>query len=218
MQLFIDSANPQEVKKMTDLGIIDGVTTNPTLATKAGIAYKDAVSQILKMVEDDVSLEVLSTDTHGMVHEAQELVKLADNVVVKLPTTEEGLKALQILKSAGVRINMTLVFSPNQALLVAKLGAYIVSPFAGRLDDIGESAIETMQEIRKIYDNYSFETKILFASVRSPLHVKQAALIGCDIATCPYDVLEKLVKHPLTDVGLKKFLADFAESKQKPLV
>lgn len=218
MQLFIDSTNPQEVKKMADLGIIDGVTTNPTLATRAGITYKDAVSQILKMVEGDVSLEVLSTDTAGMVREAQELVKLADNVVVKLPTTEEGLKALQILKSDGIRINMTLVFSPNQALLVAKLGAYIVSPFAGRLDDIGESAIETMQEIRKIYDNYSYETKILFASVRSPLHVKQAALIGCDIATCPYEVLEKLVKHPLTDVGLKKFLEDFKESKQKPLV
>lgn len=218
MLLFIDSANPKEVQQMVELGIIDGVTTNPTLATRAGIDYKKAVAQILAIVKGDVSLEVLSTETAGMVKEARELVKLADNVVVKLPTTEEGLKALTILKSDGIRINMTLVFSPNQALLVAKLGAYIVSPFAGRLDDIGESAIETMQEIRKIYDNYSYETKILFASVRSPLHVKQAALIGCDIATCPNEVLEKLVKHPLTDVGLKKFLDDFAESKQKPLV
>lgn len=203
---------------MTDLGIIDGVTTNPTLAIKAGVNYREAVDQILKTVAGDVSLEVLATEAKAMVKEAQKLAKLADNVVVKLPTTEEGLKALQILKSTGIRINMTLVFSPNQALLVAKLGAYIVSPFAGRLDDIGESAIETMQEIRKIYDNYSYETKILFASVRSPLHVKQAALIGCDIATCPYEVLQKLAKHPLTDIGLKKFLDDFAESKQKPLV
>lgn len=153
-----------------------------------------------------------------MLREARALAKLHKNVVVKLPTTEEGLKALKILKSEGMRINMTLVFSANQALLVGKLGTYIVSPFAGRLDDIGHTAIDVIEEIRQIYDNYGFETQILFASVRTPLHVKQAALAGADIATCPYDVLEKLVKHPLTDVGLKKFLDDFRESKQKPLV
>lgn len=218
MQLFIDSANPHEVKKMSDLGIIDGVTTNPTLATKAGIPYKKAVDEILKIVNDNVSLEVLSTDTGGMVREGMKLAKLGDNVIVKLPTTEEGLKALKLLKAEGVRINMTLVFSPNQALLAAKLGAYIVSPFAGRLDDIGATAIDLVQEIKTIYSNYGFETKILFASVRSPLHVKQAAIVGCDIATCPFDVLEKLARHPLTDVGLKKFLDDFAQSKQEPLV
>ncbi|MEK9146968.1 MAG: fructose-6-phosphate aldolase [Patescibacteria group bacterium] len=218
MKLFIDSANPQEIKKMADLGIIDGVTTNPTLATKAGLNYQEAVDLILNTVDGDISLEVLSTDTEGMLKEARALVKLHNNVVVKLPTTEEGLQALKILKNEGVRINMTLVFSANQALLVAKLGAYIVSPFAGRLDDIGHAAIDVIEEIRQIYDNYAFETQVLFASVRSPLHVKQAALAGADIATCPFEVLEKLVKHPLTDIGLKKFLDDFAQSGQKPLV
>ena len=218
MKLFIDSAIPDEVKKMWDAGIIDGVTTNPTLATKAGIEYKAAVSQILSTVDGDISLEVLSIDTEGMVKEGRTLAKLHHNVVVKLPTTTEGLKALKILNAEGIRVNMTLVFSANQALLVAKQNAYIVSPFAGRLDDIGHTAIDLISEIRQIYDNYGFETQILFASVRSPLHVKQAALAGCDIATCPYDVLEKLIKHPLTDIGLKKFLDDFKESKQEPLV
>lgn len=218
MKLFIDSANPQEVKELTELGIIDGVTTNPSLATKAQITYKDAVEQILKTIDGDVSLEVLSTEASGMLTEARALAKIHKNVVVKLPTTAEGLKALKILKAEGLRINMTLVFSANQALLAAKLGAYIVSPFAGRLDDIGHTAIDVISEIRQIYNNFGFETQILFASVRSPLHVKQAALAGCDIATCPYDVLKKLVEHPLTDVGLKKFLEDFKASGQKPLV
>ena len=218
MKLFIDSTNPEEVKKIAELGILDGVTTNPSLATKAGIDYKTAVSEILKIVNGDVSLEVLSTDTSGMIKEARALANLHKNVVVKLPTTPEGLKALKILTAEKVRINMTLVFSANQALLVGKLGAYIVSPFAGRLDDIGHTAIDVISKIRQIYDNYSFETQILFASIRSPLHVKQAAMMGCDIATCPYEVLEKLVHHPLTDVGLEKFLADFKESGQKPLI
>src|SRR3989338_2489945 len=218
MKLFIDSANPEEVKKIADLGILDGVTTNPTLATKAGVDYKTAVSEILKIVDSDVSLEVLSTDTQGMIKEARTLSSLHKNVVVKLPTTSEGLRALKILKVEKIRINMTLVFSANQALLVAKLGAYIASPFAGRLDDIGHTAIDLISEIRQIYDNFGFETQILFASVRSPLHVKQAALAGCDIATCPYEVLEKLVQHPLTDIGLEKFLADFKESGKKNLI
>src|SRR3989339_1742954 len=218
MKLFIDSANPQEVKKMWEAGIIDGVTTNPSLATKAGIDYKQAVNQILVTVNGDISLEVLSKDTQGMLREARALAKLHKNVVVKLPTTPEGLKALKILNAQKIRINMTLVFSANQALLVGKLGAYIASPFAGRLDDIGHTAIDIISEIRQIYDNFAFETQILFASIRSPLHVKQAALAGCDIATCPYEVLEKLVHHPLTDIGLDKFLADFKASGQKPLV
>src|SRR4030042_6605490 len=217
MKLFIDSANPVEVAKMWDAGIIDGVTTNPTLATKAGIEYKKAVNTILKTVKGDISLEVLSTNTAGMVKEARALVKLGKNVVVKIPTTPDGLKALKILNRDGIRVNMTLVFSANQALLVGKLGAYIISPFAGRLDDIGHNAIDVILEIRRIYSNFNFTTQILFASVRSPLHVKQAALAGCDIATCPFDVLEKLVKHPLTDIGLKNFLDDFKKSKQKPL-
>lgn len=218
MQLYIDSAVPEEVEKMMALGIIDGVTTNPSLAAKAGMTYKEAVSKILKIVPDNISLEVLSTNAEGMTKEGRKLAKLGKNVVVKLPTTEEGLKALKVLAKEHIRVNMTLVFSANQALLVAKLGAYIVSPFVGRLDDIGQTGIDLIDEIRQIYDNYDFKTKILFASVRSPLHVKQAALVGADIATCPTDILEKLVKHPLTDIGLKKFLEDFAASGQKPLV
>lgn len=218
MQIFIDSANPKEVKAVNELGIIDGVTTNPTLAAKAGVSYKEAVDEILKTVDDNVSLEVLSTEAESMVEEARKLTKLSSKVIVKLPTTEEGLKALKKLSLQGIRVNMTLVFSANQALLAAKLGAFIVSPFVGRLDDIGQTGRELISEIKQIYDNYKFPTKILFASVRSPLHVKEAALIGADIATCPYDVLEKLVKHPLTDIGLKRFLDDFTKSKQKPLV
>lgn len=218
MKLFIDSANPDEVKAMWEAGIIDGVTTNPTLATKAGVEYRKAVDEILATVDGDVSLEVLSVNTEGMLKEARHLAKLHKNVVVKLPTTPEGLKALRILNGEGIRINMTLVFSANQALLVGKNQAYIVSPFAGRLDDIGHTAIDLISEIRQIFDNYDFKTQILFASVRSPLHVKQAALAGCDIATCPFEVLEKLIKHPLTDIGLKKFLDDFKNSGQKPLV
>lgn len=218
MKLFIDSAIPDEITKMWDAGIIDGVTTNPSLAAKAGIEYKQAVKQILSTVDGDISLEVLSTDTDGMVREGKELAKMHHNVVVKIPTTAEGLKALKILNQEGIRINMTLVFSANQALLVAKQHAYIVSPFAGRLDDIGHTSMDLITEMRQIYDNFHFETQILFASVRSPLQVKQAALAGSDIATVPFDILSKLIKHPLTDIGLKQFLSDFKESNQEPLV
>ena len=218
MKIFIDSANPKEIAEIADLGILDGVTTNPTLAAKAGIAYQKAVEQILKIVDGDVSLEVLSTDADGMAKEARKLTKIHNNVVVKLPTTEEGLKALKTLVAEDIRVNMTLVFSANQALLAAKLGAYLVSPFVGRIDDAGESGVEVVRKIRQIYDNYNFETQILFASVRSINHVEEAALVGADIATCPYEVLKKLVEHPLTDIGLKKFLDDFRESHQKPLV
>lgn len=203
---------------MADLGIIDGVTTNPSLATKAGMTYREAVTQIIKTVDDNVSLEVLATDAPNMVAEGRKLAKISNKVIVKLPTAPEGLKALKTLKLDGIRVNMTLVFSANQALLAAKLGAYIVSPFVGRLDDIGQTGTELITEIKQIYENYKFETKILFASVRSPLHVKEAALIGADIATCPYDILEKLANHPLTDTGLERFLEDFKNSGQKPLV
>lgn len=218
MLLFIDSANPKEVKEMAQIGIIDGVTTNPSLAARAGVPYKTAVKEILAAVKDNVSLEVLSEDAKGMVAEGKKLAKLGQNVVVKLPTTTEGLKALQLLNAEGIRVNMTLVFSANQALLVGKLGAYLVSPFVGRLDDIGQTGTDLVEEIRVIYDNYAFDTKILFASVRSPEHVKQAAIIGADAATCPYEVLKQLVKHPLTDIGLKRFLDDYKASKQSPLV
>lgn len=218
MKLFIDSANPQEVEEMAELGIIDGVTTNPSLVGKAGVTYDAAVKRILKVVKDNVSLEVLSTDAKGMVAEGKKLAALGKNVVVKLPTTEEGLKALQQLNKAGIRVNMTLVFSANQALLVGKLGAYFVSPFIGRLDDIGQTGMDLIDEIKVIYDNYGIKTKILVASVRNPIHVKDAAIIGADIATCPYTVLKQLIKHPLTDTGMDKFLEDFKKSGQKPLV
>lgn len=218
MKLFIDSANPKEIKTMWEVGIIDGVTTNPTLATKAGVDYRKAVEEIIRIVDGDISLEVLATDTVGMVKEGRALAKIHNNIVVKLPTTADGLKALKILSEEGIRVNMTLVFSANQALLVAKLGAYIVSPFVGRLDDIGQTGTDLISEIQQIYRNYNFETQVLFASVRSPLHVKQAALAGCEIATVPYDILQKLTKHPLTDSGLKTFLEDFDKSKQKSLV
>jgi len=218
MKIFIDSANPKEVKEVWEAGIIDGVTTNPSLATKTGTEYKKAVSEILDIVDGDISLEVIATETVAMVKEGRALAKLHNNVVVKLPTTLDGLKALQILQTEGIRVNMTLVFSATQALLVAKAGAYIVSPFVGRLDDIAQDGVDLIREIKQIYTNYNFDTQILFASVRSPLHVKQAALLGADIATCPYDVLEKLIKHPLTDIGLKKFLDDFKDSKQEPLI
>lgn len=218
MQLFIDSANPKEVEEMVDIGIISGVTTNPTLATKAGVSYQEAVTRILKAVKDNVSLEVLATEHKEMVVEGRRLAKLGKNVVVKLPATEEGLKALSTLTKEGIRVNMTLVFSANQALLAAKLGAYFVSPFIGRLDDIGQTGMDLIDEIKTIYDNYQFKTKILVASVRHPIHVKEAALIGADIATCPYDVLKQLIKHPLTDVGIERFLVDFKKSGQKPLV
>jgi transaldolase len=218
MQLFIDSANPQEVEEMASLGIIDGVTTNPSLVGKAGVTYQEAVTRILKVVKDNVSLEVLAIDAKGMVAEGKKLAALGKNVVVKLPTTEEGLKALTILNKAGIRVNMTLVFSANQALLAGKLGAYFVSPFIGRLDDIGQTGMDLIDEIKVIYNNYDIKTKILVASVRNPIHVKDAALIGADIATCPYTVLKQLVKHPLTDAGIDKFLEDFAKSGQKPLV
>ena len=218
MKLFIDSANPVEVEEMSALGIIDGVTTNPSLAVKAGVTYKEAVRRILKAVKDNVSLEVLSADSKGMVEEGRKLSKLGKNVVVKLPTTEEGLKALPLLTKEGIRVNMTLIFSANQALLAAKLGAHFVSPFIGRLDDAGQNGMDLIEEIKTIYENYRFKTQILVASVRHPIHVKEAALIGADIATCPYDVLKKLIKHPLTDIGLETFLKDFKASGQNPLV
>ncbi len=218
MQLYLDSANPQEVEELASLGIIDGVTTNPSLVGKAGVTYQEAVTRILKSVKDNVSLEVLSEDAQGMASEGKKLAALGKNVVVKLPTTEEGLKALTVLRKSGIRVNMTLVFSANQALLVAKLGATFVSPFIGRLDDAGQTGMDLIEEIKIIYENYDYKTKILVASVRNPIHVKEAALIGADIATCPYAVLKQLVKHPLTESGLTKFSEDFKKSGQKPLV
>lgn len=219
MKLFIDSANLDEIKTAASWGIVDGCTTNPTLAAKNGVRdFLPLAKQIMKIVPGPVSVEALSQYSAEMVREGIALAKLGKNVVIKLPATFEGLKACRALVNKKISVNMTLVFSPNQALLVAKAGATYVSPFVGRLDDIGDHGNEVVEEILAIYENYGFITQVLYASVRSPLHVKQAALMGCHIATCPFAVLEKLIQHPLTDAGLEKFLLDWKKSGLKPLV
>jgi len=219
MKLFIDSANLEEIKTAMSWGIIDGCTTNPTLAAKNGVTdFLPIAQQILKLVQGPVSLEVVATDYDGMMREGNKLAKLAPHVVVKLPITTDGLKACRDLTKKKIKVNMTLCFSALQALLVAKMGAAYVSPFVGRLDDIGDHGNDMVEETIAIYANYRFTTQVLFASVRSPLHVKQAALMGADIATCPFNVLDKLVKHPLTDKGLDTFLSDWKKSGLKPLV
>lgn len=209
MQLFLDTANLADIKKYAELGIVNGVTTNPTLVAKEGVSLKERTIEICKVVKGDISAEVISTDYQGILKEARAIAKWHKQVVVKIPMIPEGLKAINTLSKEGIRINTTLIFSAAQALLAAKAGAYIVSPFVGRLDDIGQEGIEVIAEIRQIFDNYGIKTKILFASVRHPRHVVDAAKIGADIATMPAEVMEKLLHHPLTDIGLKKFLDDW---------
>src|SRR3989338_97008 len=219
MKLFIDSANIEEIKQASSRGILDGCTTNPTLAAKNGVKdFLPLAKQILKLVPGPVSLEVIAQDFAGMMKEGAALAKLGKNVVVKLPTTWEGLKACRALTAKKIPVNMTLVFSALQALLVAKSGAAYVSPFVGRLDDIGDHGNEVVDEILEIYANYGFKTQVLYASVRSPQHVKDAALMGCHVATCPFSVLEKLITLPLTDTGLNTFLSDWKKSGLKPIV
>lgn len=218
MKLFLDSADPIEIKNAWDTGMIDGVTTNPTLATKAGVSFKEAVESIFETVKGPINLEVLSTDYESMIAEGEKLAKLDDRVHVKLPTIPDGITACKTLSSKGVKVNMTLVFSTAQALLCAKAGATFVSPFMGRLDDIGSVGVEVVGEIRAMYDNYGFETKILAASARSVRHVVDAALLGADITTVPFKVLMALFNHPLTDAGLDRFLNDWEESGQEPLL
>ena len=212
MKIFLDTANVSEIREGVSIGIVDGVTTNPSLIAKEKRPFRDLVEEICRIVDGPVSLEVVATGTDGMVQQGRELAKIAPNVVVKLPTTVEGLKALRILRGEGLRTNLTLCFSPSQALLVAKGGATYVSPFLGRLDDISHVGMDLIRTIRKIYDNYGFETKILAASLRSPLHVVDAALAGADIATLPFAVFQQLIKHPLTDIGLKRFLDDWQKA------
>lgn len=217
MEIFIDTANIDEIKTANDWGIIDGVTTNPSLVAKEkdkGKDFKTIVKEICEIVHGDISAEVVAVKYDEMLHEARTLAKIHKSVVVKIPLTPDGLKAVKTLAKEGIRSNVTLCFSANQALLAAKAGAYIISPFVGRLDDIGQDGVELVEEIRQIYDNYDFKTKILFASVRHADHVKQAALIGADIATCPFKVIEQLYRHPLTDSGLKQFLDDWAKLGQ----
>jgi transaldolase len=212
MKIFLDTANVTELREAAGMGLLDGATTNPSLIAKEKRPFRDLVEEICRTVDGPVSLEVVATDGDGMVQQGRELAKIAPNVVVKLPTTAEGLRALRVLRGEGIRTNLTLCFSPSQALLVAKAGASYVSPFLGRLDDISHVGMDVVRTIRKIYDNYGFETKILAASLRNPLHVVDAALAGADVATLPFAVFQQLLKHPLTDSGLKRFLEDWQKS------
>jgi len=209
MKFFIDTANIEEIKKANELGMVDGVTTNPSLVAKEGKEFKGLLQEICAMVDGPVSAEVVSIEAEGMIQEARDLAKLADNIVVKVPLIEEGLKATRVLSEEGIKVNVTLCFSPVQALMAAKAGASFISPFVGRLDDISQVGMDLVDQIVTIYDNYGFETEIIVASVRNPTHVLEAALMGADIATIPYKVIAQLIKHPLTDIGLEKFLADW---------
>lgn len=209
MKFFIDTANIDEIKKANELGMVDGVTTNPSLVAKEGREFKGLIKEICGIVDGPVSAEVVSMDAEGMVKEARELANLADNIVVKIPMLEEGLKAVKTLAQEKINTNVTLCFSPIQALMAAKAGAAYISPFVGRLDDISQIGMELVEEIITIYDNYGFETEVIVASVRNPTHVLDAALMGADIATIPFKVIQQLTKHPLTDIGVEKFLADW---------
>jgi transaldolase len=213
MKFFIDTANIDEIRKAWELGVIDGVTTNPSLLAKE---KKDPVTifrEICAIVDGPISAEVIGLTANEMVREAEELAKLHENIVVKIPMIEEGLRAVKRLFAAGIKTNVTLIFSPNQALLAAKAGASYVSPFVGRLDDISHVGMEIVSDIQTIYENYDFDTEVIVASIRNPLHVVDAALIGADIATIPYNVIGQLIRHPLTDIGLQKFLADWEKVK-----
>lgn len=214
MKFFIDTANIDQIIKASEMGILDGVTTNPSLAAKESTPYRELLKQICEIVPGDVSAEVIATDTKGMINEAHELVKIADNIVVKIPTILEGLTAIKTLSSEGIKTNATLVFNTVQALMVAKAGATYCSPFVGRLDDISTPGMELIEQIVVIYNNYTFNTEVLVASVRSPMHVMEAALIGADVVTVPFDVIGKLIKHPLTESGLEKFLADYKKANK----
>ena len=209
MKFFIDTANIEDIKKANELGMVDGVTTNPSLVSKEGREFKGLIKEICKIVAGPVSAEAVSLDAAGMIREARELSSLADNIVVKIPLIEEGLKAVKILAHEGIKTNVTLCFSPIQALMAAKAGAAYISPFVGRLDDISHDGMKLVEQIMTIYENYDFETEVIVASIRHPLHVLDAALIGADIATIPYKVINQLAKHPLTDIGLEKFLDDW---------
>ena len=214
MKFFADTAEVKDIQELNDLGLLDGVTTNPSLIAKSGRQFKDVIAEICKIVEGPVSAEVVSLDYDGMMREAADLRKIAKNVTIKVPLTLDGLKACKALSSDGCMVNVTLCFSANQALLAAKAGATFISPFVGRLDDIHLDGTELIAEIRQIYDNYAFDTEILAASVRTALHVKQVALIGADVATCPPAVIKALVKHPLTDKGIEQFLSDWKKTGQ----
>lgn len=210
MRIFIDTANLKEIKEAADMGLLDGVTTNPSLVAKEGHKnFRDMLEKICAIVDGDISAEVVSTDCEGILKEGRELAKIHKNIVIKVPLIKEGLKAVKVFKEEGIKTNVTLCFSPSQAVLAAKAGAYLVSPFVGRLDDISENGMDLIAKIRQIYDNYGYQTQILVASVRHPLHFVDSCMIGADVCTMPFKVIEALAKHPLTDIGLEKFLADW---------
>ncbi len=214
MKFFIDTAEVTEIKAASELGLVDGVTTNPSLIAKSGRDFREVITEIAELVDGPISAEVISLDAPGMVKEARELVQInPERIVIKLPMTSEGLKATRILTDEGIKTNVTLIFSPLQALLAAKAGATYVSPFVGRLDDIGHEGLEGVEQIKTIFDNYGYTTEIIVASVRSPMHILNAGLIGADICTIPYSVMQQLTKHPLTDIGIEKFLADWEKTK-----
>lgn len=215
MKLFIDTANVDEIRKANELGVISGVTTNPSLIAKEGRNFRQVVQEICAIVDGPISAEVISLEAPGMVQEARELIKIHPNIVIKVPMTPEGLKATKILSGEGIKTNVTLVFSANQALLAALAGASYVSPFVGRLDDIGQEGMELIREIVHIFDQYMFKTEVIAASIRHPIHVTDCAKAGAHIATVPYKVIMQMTKHSLTDIGVERFLADWEQVKNK---
>ena len=209
MKFFVDSASIEDIRQAVALGLCDGVTTNPSLVAKTGKPFKQVIDEITAEVDGPISLEVTATDTEGMLAEARELAAISENVVVKIPMTRDGIRAVRVLSDEDIQTNVTLIFTASQALVAAKAGATYVSPFIGRLDDISSDGMDLIQQIVEIYSNYTFDTQVLVASVRHPVHVVDAALLGADVATVPFGVLDKLFEHPLTTIGLEKFLADW---------
>jgi transaldolase len=215
MKFFIDTADIHEIKQAAELGVLDGVTTNPSLVSKVPGKFEDILRSICEVVDGPVSAEVISLDAGGMIREARELAKIHNNIVIKIPITKEGLRAIKQLESEGIRVNVTLIFSATQALLAAKAGASFVSPFIGRIDDISHCGMDLVRDIVTIFKNYHLKTEIIVASIRNPLHVVEAALAGAHIATIPFKVIEQLVKHPLSDAGIERFLADWEKVKNR---
>ena len=215
MKFFIDTANIAEIKEAASMGLLDGVTTNPSLVAKEGKEFFKLLEEICSIVDGDINAEVVSTEFAGMMEEGRRLAKIHKKIVVKVPLIKEGLKAVKALKQEGIRTNVTLCFSPNQALMAAKAGAYIISPFVGRLDDISYDGMDLIKQIVTIYRNYRYTTQVLVASIRHPVHVVEAAMMGAEICTMPFKVIEQLIKHPLTDIGLERFLADWKSTQSK---
>ncbi len=215
MKFFVDSANIDEIKEAASLGIVDGVTTNPTLLAREEGKPEEIFKKICATIDGPVNAEVVSLDWEGIVEEGRELAKIHENIVIKIPMTKDGLKAVKVFAQEGIKTNVTLIFSPIQALMAARAGATYVCPFVGRLDDIGQNGMDVIAEIKQIFDNYMIETEIIVASIRHPMHVVESALIGADIATVPFSVIEKMIKHPLTDIGIERFLADWEKVQNR---